>query len=297
MFTKVNKRHGGGQELEKQVDKRDVSRLFRERLEILLARSGKTRSAFAEEIGVDRSALSQLLSGGMTRLPRAETLIRMSAAHDVSLDWLLGISHAEDVSAAIKPALELEGAEDDHDTTLLDAWHTEAAGTKIRYVPTTIPDLLRTDAVISYESRENKRTLVSRIDEARERIAYTRRPETDIEVCMPLQRLYDLAGGTGNWSELAKPARAGQLTHMAALIDELYPSLRVYLYDGHSHFAAPYTVFGPYRASVYIGDMYLVLNTKEAVVAMTRHFDGLIRAAAVQAHEAGNWIRALTVSG
>lgn len=274
-------------------DKRDVSRLFRERLEHLLQRSGQNRSTFAAKVGIDRSALSLLLAGEVTRLPRAETLMRIAIVHGVSLDWLLGISQAEDVTAAIKPSLELEEAPDDTDETLLETWHAEAAGTKIRYVPTTVPDLLRTDAVISYESRENKRSLVSRIDEAQGRIAYTRRPETDIEICMPLQRLLDLVRGTGIWGDLAAPARIAQIEHMADLIDELYPSLRLYLFDAQSHFSAPYTVFGPYRAAVYMGDMYLVLNTKEAVSAMTRHFDNLIRAATVQAHEAAAWIRAL----
>jgi transcriptional regulator with XRE-family HTH domain len=275
------------------IDKRDASRLFRERLQDLLRRSGLNRSAFAAGVGVDRSALSQLLAGEVTRLPRAETLMRIASVHGVSLDWLLGLSQAEDVTAAIKPALEMEEAPDDHDTALLETWHAEAAGTKIRYVPTTLPDFLRTDAVISYESRENKRTLSSRIDEAQGRIAYTRRPETDMEICMPAQRLADLKNGTGIWTDLAAPARLAQLDHMAALVAELYPSLRLYLYDGQSHFSAPYTVFGPYRVSVYMGDMYLVLNTKDAVAALTRHFDNLIRAATVQAHEVADWIRDL----
>lgn len=275
------------------IDKRDASRLFRERLRQILQRSGQNRSAFALGVGIDRSAMSQLLAGEVTRLPRAETLMRIAAAHGVSLDWLLGLSQAEDVTAAIRPALELEEALEDRDETLLASWHAEAAGTKIRYVPTTLPDLLRTEAVISYESRENKRTLTSRIDEAQERIAYTRRPETDMEICMPVQRLQDLREGSGLWRDLPEKARLAQLDHMAALIDDLYPSLRLYLHDGQSHFSAPYTVFGPYRVSVYVGDMYLVLNAKEAVAAMTRHFDTLIRAATVQAHEVAGWITTL----
>lgn len=275
------------------IDKRDASRHFRERLERLLQRSGMNRSGFAASVGLDRSALSQLLVGEVTRLPRAETLMRIAAVHGVSLDWLLGLSQAEDVTAAIKPALELEEATDDRDETLLESWHAEAAGTKIRYVPTTLPDLLRTEAVISYESRENRRTLTSRLDEAQGRIAYTRRPETDMEICMPMQRLQDLRGGTGLWRDLPEAARLAQLSHMAALIDELYPSLRIYLYDGQAHFSAPYTVFGPYRVAVYVGEMYLVLNSKEAVAALTRHFDNLIRAATVQAHEVAGWLRAL----
>lgn len=275
------------------LDKRDVARTFRERLEQLLARSGTNRSAFARDIGLDRSALSQLLSDDITRLPRAETLIRIATAHGVSLDWLLGISQAEDFSASIKPALEMEEAQEDGDTALLAAWHAEAAGTKIRYVPATIPDLLRTNAVISYESRENKRTLASRMDEAKERLDYNRRPETDMEVCMPRQRLTDLAAGTGTWADLTRSARHGQLRHMAELIDSLYPGFRLYLFDGLTHYSPAYTVFGPYRVAVYMGDMYLVLNTKEAVSVLTHHFDNLIRAAVVQSHEAAGWIAEL----
>jgi transcriptional regulator with XRE-family HTH domain len=77
------------------MDKRDLSVVFRDRLKTLLDRSGQNQSAFASDVGIDRSALSQLLSGASTRLPRAETLLNIAAAHRVSLDWLLGLSHDE----------------------------------------------------------------------------------------------------------------------------------------------------------------------------------------------------------
>ncbi|WP_245497895.1 helix-turn-helix transcriptional regulator, partial [Mesorhizobium sp. M7A.F.Ca.CA.001.08.2.1] len=57
------------------MDKRDLSTIFRERLKMLLTRSDLNQSAFATAVGIDRSALSQLLSGASTRLPRAETLL------------------------------------------------------------------------------------------------------------------------------------------------------------------------------------------------------------------------------
>ena len=81
------------------MDKRDLSGLFRERLRVLLQRSAMRQSAFAQSVGIDRSALSQLLSGQTTRLPRAETLLNIAATHNVSLDWLLGLSHDEGVTA------------------------------------------------------------------------------------------------------------------------------------------------------------------------------------------------------
>ncbi|MBO6639826.1 MAG: helix-turn-helix transcriptional regulator [Roseitalea sp.] len=275
------------------MDKRDASRLFRERLARLLLRSGLNRSQFAGTVGLDRSALSQLLSGETARLPRAETLIRIAATQSVSLDWLLGLSQDEGVSAEIRPALELEEAQDSRDDAALMQWHQDAAGTKIRYVPATIPDFLRTDAVIAFETRETKPPVAAQIDDARERLAYSRKPENDTEVCMPLQTLQALAEGNGPWAALNEPVRHAQIRQIAALTDDLYPGLRLFLFDARRTFSAPYTVFGPTRAAVYMGDMYLVLNAKDAIDALTRHFDQLIRAAVVRPHEAGAVIGSL----
>ena len=60
------------------MDKRDLSELFRVRLQTLLERSDRNQAAFAASVGIDRSALSQLLSGRSTRLPRAETLLAIA---------------------------------------------------------------------------------------------------------------------------------------------------------------------------------------------------------------------------
>lgn len=280
-------------ETTERIDKRDASRLFRERLARLLDRSGMNRSRFAAAVGLDRSALSQLLSGETTRLPRAETLIRIASTQGVSLDWLLGISQDEGVSAEIKPALELEEAQDAGNDAALRRWHQDAAGTKIRYVPATIPDFLRTEAVIAFETRATKPSVEYQIDDARERLAYSRKPENDTEVCMPLQTLQALAEGSGPWTTLDADARRAQIAQMARLADDLYPGLRIFLFDGRKTFSAPYTVFGQTRAAVYMGDMYLVLNAKEAIGALTRHFDQLIRSATVRPHEAGRVISGL----
>ena len=86
-----------------------------------------------------------------TRIPRADTLRRICAEYSISLDWLLGLSQDEKLSAEIKPALEIAEADDSNNDTLLERWHKDAAGYKIRYVPAQIPDLLRTPDVIAYE--------------------------------------------------------------------------------------------------------------------------------------------------
>jgi transcriptional regulator with XRE-family HTH domain len=275
------------------VDKRDLSRLFRERLGGLVARSGRSQAAFAASVGVDRSALSQLLSGATTRLPRAETLLNIASEYKVSLDWLMGLSQDEGLSAEIRASLEIEEGSGGFDRTLLAKWHAEAAGTKIRYVPAGIPDLLRTDDLIAYEADLSNRNTEAKMDETQFRVDYNRRPETDMEVCMPRHTLEIFAEGRGIWSGLPPDLRRAQLVHMADLIDELYPAFRLYLYDGRMRYSIPYTIFGPFRAAIYVGDMYLVLNATAPIRTLTRHFDNLIRAADINAHETASFARKL----
>ncbi len=278
------------------MDKREVGPLFRERLNILIRRADVTRSAFAQSIGIDRSALTQLLSGQSTRLPRVDTLRSISERYSVSLDWLLGLSQDETLAAEMKPALEITEAVGADQDTLLERWHKEAIGYKIRYVPVQIPDLLRTSAVIAHEySGGHAPSPTWQLRDAEFRLDYSRQPETDMEVCMPQQRLELLAEGRGHWRGLGKDARRGQLEYMVDLVEELYPSFRLFLYDQRDRFSIPYTVFGPQRASIFVGEFYLVLNTTEHIRALTRHFDNLIRNAVVSANESAAYIRTLTV--
>jgi transcriptional regulator with XRE-family HTH domain len=276
------------------MDKRDLGDLFRERLALLLGRYDGNHAAFAKTLGLDRSALSQLLADGSTRLPRAETLQRLAETHHVSLDWLLGLSQSERQSTEIAPTLEIEEIDRSADDTRLARWHREAIGYKIRYVPSTIPDLLRTPEVIVYlygaRGGPQPQTLIR---EADSRLAYSRRPETDMEVCMPRQTLESLAHGEGLWAELPLAERRGQLDQMATLVDELYPTFRLFLFDGRRAYSAPYTVFGPLRAALYVGDMYLVVNAVEHIRALARHFDALIRLSSVNPHEVSGFIRRL----
>ncbi|MCV0397928.1 MAG: helix-turn-helix domain-containing protein [Rhizobiaceae bacterium] len=275
------------------MDKRDLTRVFRERLRLLLSRSGQNQSAFASEVGIDRSALSQLLSGQSVRLPRAETLLNIAQKNRVSLDWLLGLSQDEGLTGELRETLEMEEGVGDGGRAVLAGWHAEAAGSKIRYVPAGMPDLLRSEALIAYEAAISNRDRIAQTDETQHRIDVTRRPESDMEVCMPRHMLEIFALGNGVWSDFPPAERRAQLEHMARLLDDLYPSFRLFLYDGRGRYSVPYTIFGTIRAAIYVGDMYLVLNATDPVRALTRHFDNLIRAAVVHAHEAAGHCRAL----
>ncbi|XUY28696.1 helix-turn-helix domain-containing protein [Agrobacterium sp. rho-8.1] len=278
------------------MDKRALANLFRTRLMELVTRSGDSHAAFATGVGIDRSALSQLLSSDSARLPRVETLLNIAERHSVSLDWLLGVSHDPGLTGELRPSFEIEEGGEDYTDTLLMKWHAEATGSKIRYVPARIPDLLRTPEIIAFEANAAHQSVKAQAVETAFRLDYNRKPGTDMEVCMPQETLEALAQGSGMWAGLDREFRAFQLQHMASLLNELYPSFRLFLFNEKERFSVPYTIFGSQRAAIFVGGMYLVLNNAESIRKMQRHFDELIRFTRVHAHQSADYVKALKVS-
>lgn len=265
------------------MDRRETVRVFRERLVEVIRRSGLNHSAFAARTGIDRSTLSQLLSPANDRLPRLETVATIGAHHLVSVDWLLGLSQRDTVGADIVPTSV--GFEPDAGLPTgnrLFGWHAEAAGHRIRLVPTSFPDLVKTAATIRYEyAGIDDEAGAREIAVAAEKLDYLRGPGSDLEVCTPIQALEAFARGEGVWRAMDATDRRDQLLRIARLVDELYPSLRWFMFDARDRFAAPMTLFGPHRAALYIGGMYLTFTATEHIRALSQHFDRLIRAAAV----------------
>lgn len=277
------------------MDRTETVGLFRQRLTEVIERSGMSRSAFAAALGLDRSTLSQLLAADNERLPRAETIIAVAAMAQVSVDWLLGLSQIEQSGAElVENALEIEPNAAQPLDERLARWHAEAIGYKIRYVPTSLPDLLKSEDVIRYEyGLTDERLQALRIEQSEARLAYSRRPETDMEVCSPVQSLEGFVRGEGIWRELKRKSRRAQTERMIELLEELYPTLRWFLFDGRRRFSVPFTIFGPQRAAVYFGNMYFVFNATRQIRVLTRHFDELIRAATVQPTEVAGLLRRL----
>ena len=276
------------------MDKRETVAIFRTRLGELIARTGQSRARFAAKARLDRSTLTQLLAETNVRLPRAETIVRIAAAHGVSVDWLLGLSQQDHVAADVVSQWVIEPEAGDPADERLKRWHDEAHGFKIRYVPATLPDHLKTDATIAYESRK----LIEPIAQSWSGIAnawidYARRPESEIEVCAPIHDVVGFARGEGPWQGFSAAGRREQLAHMAERLEELYPAYRWFLFDGRERFSAPYTVFGPKRAVIYAGEIYLVFTATELIREFSTHFDNLIRHAKVQPNECAGFVRSL----
>jgi hypothetical protein len=259
---------------------------FQDRLQQVISRSGLNRSAFASSISVDRSTLSQLLSPDNIRLPRADTIASIAEVHQISIDWLLGLTQQGSMGANILPeAFQV----DDYSTTIFDRlleWHREASGYKIRYTPTTFPDLLKTEAVAEYEfNRYGSGKVDQSVRDNQLLLLQQRHPGSELETCTAIQSLHSFALGQGIWQGLGAAQRRAQLQRMIELTDELYPGFRWYLYDGKETYTASFTIFGPLRATLFLGHLYVVINSIDHIRKLIERFDDLIRIAIVHPHE------------
>ena len=268
---------------------------FNTRFRHLVATQPLNQGQFAAQLGIDRSTLSQLLSPHSNRLPRAETLAAIAQTLGVSLDWLLGLS--DDGQARTEMMVEQMSIERDalspNDERLM-GWLTEAIGSKVRYVPMTIPDLLKQDAVIRHEL--NKFATVrpeQQMETAAARLDLARRPGTDVEACSSVQSVEGFVRGEGIWATFDRRKRLAAVDHMIELLDEIYPNFRWFLFDGRQRYSTPITIFGVRRAALYLGQMFLVVNSEDHVRTMIEHFDDLIRAAIVQPVDVPRLLRKL----
>ena len=260
--------------------------LFQQRLQHVIDHSGLNRSSFATSIRVDRSTLSQLLSPENLRLPRADTVLSIAEVYQVSIDWLLGLTQEGEMGARIvHEALEV----DDWDTRINEKnleWHREARGYKIRYVPTTLPDLLKTEAVAEYEfNRYGAGKIDQSVRDNQLLLLQQRHPGSELETCMPQHHLEGFALGEGIWRDLPPADRRAQLQRMIDLNEELYPGFRWFLYDGKETYSISMTIFGPMRVSLFLGKLYIIVNNIDHIQRITDRFDDLIRKAVVHPHE------------
>lgn len=260
--------------------------LFQQRLQQVITQSGLNRSSFASSISVDRSTLSQLLSPENVRLPRADTVASIAEKHQVSIDWLLGLTQQGSLGANIMPEAF---SVDDYSTTVFSKileWHREATGYKVRYVPTTLPDLLKTEPVAEYEfNRYGSGKVDQSVRDNQLLLLQQRHPGSELETCVAIQSLRSFALGQGIWQGLSVVERRAQLHRMIELNDELYPGFRWFLYDGKETYSSSFTIFGPLRATLFLGHLYVVVNSIEHIRKLTERFDDLIRMAIVHPHE------------
>jgi transcriptional regulator with XRE-family HTH domain len=280
------------------IDKRARATLFRDRLEQAMTLAGLSQAELARRIGVDRSTVSQLLAGGTARLPNAQVVGECALALGVSADWLLGLSaRPEQAATLIAAAMSMPEAPRALVDERIFAWHQEATGYKIRHVAATLPDFLKTPEMLRWEYEPSLgRTTEQALNASRDRLDWMRAGRSDYEIAIPLHELAAFAAGQGYYAGLPTEVRQGQIAFIRSLYDQLYPNLRVWLYDQRRLYSAPITVFGPLLAVVYLGRNYLVFRDTERVQAISRHFDMLVREADISARSFPDHLATLAVA-
>jgi len=256
------------------MDKRARSDLFRNRLQQAMASSGDTQSSLARKTGADRSTLSQTLAGTSARLPNGQLVAQCAQSLGVSADWLLGLS---DKPGSLEHILAQAMTMVDAPRALIDAqlfaWHQEAAG---------LPDMVKIRPMLEWEYAPSLgHTIDLAIASAEDRLNWMRQAQSDYEIALPLHELQGFARAEGYYRGCPKQIRIEQLKHLARLTEQLYPVMRICLFDARKIYSSPITIFGPLRAVIYLGQKYMVFRVPDRIQALSQHFDGLIRAAEI----------------
>lgn len=274
------------------IDKRDRANRFRQRLVQAMKEREISQSALARQVDVDRSTISQLLKDDGARLPNAQLVGECATVLGVSADWLLSLTdNPESAATVLANAMTLTKAPRALVDEQIFAWHREAMGYKIRHVPAALPDMLKTHAILEWEySPHLGRTTEQAIGASKDRLDWMRSSPSDYEIALPIYELESFARGEGYYRGVPFELRDPQLAYLSDITRQLYPRLRVYLFDARQLFSAPVTIFGPLLAAIYLGRNYLAFRDIGRVQSFTEHFDALVREATVTARQLPDWI-------
>ena len=254
--------------------------------------AGFSKSALARAAGFDRSTLTQILRDEDTRLPNAQLVAEMAVALGVSSDWLLDLTdRPERPGDVIEAAVRVETAQRAAVDEQMLLWHLEAKGRKIRHVPATLPDMLKVADVLRWEYEPFLgRTPDQAIQATIDRFDLLRSGGSDYEIAVSRHEIESFAAGTGYYQGLSHEVRRAQLAALEKALSDLYPSLRLFVFDARKLFSAPITVFGPILAIIYIGQFYLAFRGEDRVRSLAQHFDWLVRECDIDARDAAAFV-------
>ncbi|MCB2127811.1 MAG: helix-turn-helix transcriptional regulator [Rhodobacteraceae bacterium] len=269
------------------IDKRDRASQFRQRLAGAMQEKSMSQSGLARAIGVDRSTISQLLGDAGARLPNAQIVAECATALAVSADWLLGLTdRPENLADLLATSLTMTEAPRALIDETIFGWHREAAGYKVRHVPATLPDMLKTRDMLRWEYEPQLgRTADQAIGASEDRLALMAKAGSDYEIALPLHELASFTRAEGYYRGLPEDLRFAQIARLRELYDQLYPALRIYVFDARRVFSAPVTIFGPLLAVIYLGRNYIAFRDSARVTSFTDHFDWLVREAEIGARD------------
>ncbi|EDZ43802.1 transcriptional regulator, XRE family [Rhodobacteraceae bacterium HTCC2083] len=196
---------------------------------------GVTKSGLSRAAHVDRSTIGQLLKSDQPRLPNAQLAADAAKALGVSTDWLLGLTNRPETPGDIvAAALSLSPAERTSADEQLLEWHHEAAGYKVRHVPATLPDILKTKRMLNWEyAAVRERRLPEAYSAMQDQLEWLSSGVSDYEIALPIHEIEACAAGTSYYKDAGKDVREEQLHFIADQCEQMFPRLRIFLFDAH----------------------------------------------------------------
>jgi hypothetical protein len=110
---------------------------------------------------------------------------------------------------------------------------------------------------------------------------------------MPAYELDSFAHATGYYRGVPLDTRLEQIDRFLVLCEQLYPRLRIYLFDAQRLYSAPLTIFGPLLCVFYAGSHYMAFRDRDRIETFTRHFDTLVRESDLTARDLPAHLREL----
>jgi hypothetical protein len=139
----------------------------------------------------------------------------------------------------------------------------------------------------------SERRLPEAFNAMQDQLAWLSSGVSDYEIAIPIHEIEACAAGTSYYNGVSENIRYEQLNFIADQCDQMFPRLRIFLFDAHQVFSSPVTVFGPNLAVIYVGQCYLAFREIERVKSLSGHFDWLVREAVVDARNVASYIRSM----
>ena len=138
-----------------------------------------------------------------------------------------------------------------------------------------------------------ERRLPEAFNAMQDQLAWLSSGVSDYEIAIPIHEIEACAAGTSYYNGVSETIRYEQLNFIADQCDQMFPRLRIFLFDAHQVFSSPVTIFGPNLAVIYVGQCYLAFREIERVKSLSGHFDWLVREAVVDARNVASHIRSV----
>jgi len=237
------------------IDKRDRARLSVTGWSRRWDRTGITQAALARRPALTDQPCHNCSRDQGARLPNAQLVAECSAALGVSADWLLGLSDFPNRPPIWwPPRFPCPKPPAPWAMTRSLPGTRRPQATRSATCHRACPICSKTTDMLRWEyAPAVGKTIEQAIGASADRLGWMQQSKSDYEIALPLSELDSFARGQGYYAGLPVNVRQDQLRRFRDLHDQLYPALRLHLFDKRAVYSAPVTVFGPLLAVIYRG--------------------------------------------